>query len=154
MAVFLTDTENYKVDGFLTLKTDKINMTWDETKTIIFIQHSRIIPLYRKHGRMHGEQVLPANSIDYYLRNDKRFLGKKLVAFKHVDPKTGIEVTDSQGRKKRKITNAYAFLYDDLDLSLTTETDDYDIDENSPLPPEIQRYEKERSQTTNNSFPF
>ncbi len=145
---------DYKVDGFLTLKTDKINMTWDETKTIIFIQHSRIIPLYRKHGRMHGEQVLPANSIDYYLRNDKRFLGKKVVAFKHVDPKTGIEVTDSQGRKKRKITNAYAFLYDDLDLSLTTETDDYDIDENSPLPPEIQRYEKERSQTTENSIPF
>ncbi len=42
------------------------------------------------------------NSIDYYLKHDKRYLGKKLVAFKAVDPKTGIEISDDNGGKKRK----------------------------------------------------
>jgi DNA primase len=119
---------DYKIDLVVQeLKTDMVDVVWDEPKDIIFIQHSRIIPLYRKHGKMQGEKVLPADSIDYYLRNDKRYLGKKRVAFKAIDPKTGVEV-EIDGRKRRKITNAYAFLYKDLDILLNTEEDEEDPD--------------------------
>ena len=73
-----------------------------------------------------GENILPTDSIEYYLKNDKRFLGRKPnMRFKAIDPKTGIELPeDSLGNKKYKITSAYAFLYDDLEISLTN------IDEN------------------------
>jgi DNA primase len=115
---------DFKVEYLPKLKTDLVDVVWMEPKNVLFMQHSRIIPLYRKHGKMHGENVLPANSIDYYLRNDKRFLGKKLVAFKAINPKTGVEETDSAGRKKRKVTNAYAFLYDDLNLDLVPDVEE------------------------------
>ncbi len=116
---------DFKIDYMITtLKTDMVDVVWNEAKSVIYIQYSRIIPLYRKHGKMQGEKILPSDSIDYYLRNDKRFLGKKTVAFKAVDPKTGIEMTDEQSRKKRKITHAYAFLYDDLEITLRTESEE------------------------------
>lgn len=107
------------------IKTDLADKEFIEPKNILFLQHSRIIPLYRKLGKTNGEKILPADSIDYYLRNDKRFLGKKnSVVFKAVDPKTGIEMTDNNGNKKRKITTAYTFLYDELNIVLHNESTD------------------------------
>jgi len=82
------------------IKTDLVDVVFDEPKNVIFIQYSRIIPLYRKHGKEQGEKVLPTDSIKYYLENDKRYLGKKYVAFKDIDPKTGIEITNSDGKKE------------------------------------------------------
>jgi DNA primase len=128
----IQENVDFKINLLESIKTDLVNIVFDEPKNVIFIQHSRIIPLYRKHGKQHGEKILPSDSIDYYLRNDKRFLGKKDVAFKAVDPKTGVELTNPEGGKMRKITKAYAFIYDDLGITL------HNTDPISPLYKEIK----------------
>jgi hypothetical protein len=110
---------DYKIDfAQRTLKTDTVDRQFPEPTTILIIQHSRIIPLYRKIGKQNNEKILPADSIEYYLKHDKRYLGKKVVRFKSTDPKTGIEVPG-----KGKITNAYAFYYDQIGIILHNEDD-------------------------------
>lgn len=119
---------DYKIKLIDELKTDIINSKWTEAKNVIFIQHSRIFMLYRKQGKLAGEKILPVDSIEYYLRNDKRFLGKKsAVSFKAVDPRTGMADGITEGKVKRKITTAYTFLYDELDITLTNVEQDVDI---------------------------
>jgi len=135
---------DFKIDFCITkLKTDLVDKVFDEPKNILYIQHSRIIPLYRKHGKINGEKILPSDSIDYYLRNDKRFLGKKLaVRFSVIDPKTGVEhKNEAGGPLKQKVTTAYSFMYDDLNITLHNE------DGESELVTEIKdfsmKYDKE-----------
>lgn len=118
---------DYKIISTSKLKTDSLDIIWPEPKNILFIQHSRIFILYRKHGKQSDEKILPIDSIDYYLRNDKRFLGKKAsVSFKAVNPKTGYE-TSTPMETRRKITRAYAFLYDDLEINLSDFREDVNI---------------------------
>lgn len=112
---------DYKIELTTFIRTDKINSELEEPIYILYIQHSRILPLYRKHGRQQGEKILPTDSIDYYLRNDSRYLGKKnSVRFKVLDPKTGMHKTNEQDAEKKiyKITKAYAFDYEKLGISL------------------------------------
>ena len=125
---------DYKIEFEDMIETDLLKNEWKEPRHILYMQHTRIFTLYRKHGRQAGEKILPTDSIDYYLRTDKRFLGKKKsVAFRDIDPKTGIEKEILRGdgtfRKKRKITKAYCFLYDELNIDLTS-GDITDIEEN------------------------
>lgn len=120
----IQENVDFKIDfAVVRLKTDMVDKVFDEPKDILFIQHSRIIPLYRKHGKINGEKILPSDSIDYYLRNDKRFLGKKsAVRFAVIDPKTGVEHKNEDGGPlKQKVTTAYAFMYKDLNVTLHNE---------------------------------
>lgn len=137
---------DYKIELNDMLETDIMKSDWKEPKNVLYIQHTRIFTLYRKHGRQAGEKILPTDSIDYYLRTDKRFLGKKRsVSFRDIDPKTGVEREIPRGdgtmRKKRKITRAYCFLYDELNITLTSgdtidiEEEEYEIDDkNGKIP--------------------
>jgi DNA primase catalytic core len=138
----IQDGVDFRVEfGVDRIKTDLGDFTFPKPKNVIYIQHSRIIPLYRKIGKMNQEKVLPGDSIDYYLKHDKRFIGKKLgVAFKAVDPKSGLELQDAFGKAKRKITRAYAFDYDLLEISLHNESDQEDTD----LPLTSNNFRKER----------
>ncbi len=119
---------DFKIDfAVSSIKTDVVDAHFPEPKNVLFIQYSRIIPLYRKIGKTNNEKILPADSIDYYLKHDKRYLGKKLIAFRALDPKTGLELTDGNGNKKRKVTNAYAFIYDLLGITLHSEETEDDL---------------------------
>jgi len=133
----ITEEVDYKIVTAVNPKTDIINSEWDEPRQILYLQHSRIFTLYRKHGKLSGEKILPVDSIEYYLRNDKRFLGKKKSEhFKAVDSR-GIEIEVSMGdgtfRKKKKITTAYAFLYEELGITLHSEESDETIEIEKPL---------------------
>lgn len=126
----IQEAVDFKIDfAQTTLKTDIIDAVWSEPKNVIYIQYGRIMPLYLKTGKQAGEKILPRESMDYYLRNDKaRYLGKKRVRFQ-VSDKLGTILQDEAGNKKYKITNAYAFLYDELDISMHSSAD------NSVSPP-------------------
>lgn len=123
---------DFKIDFMISrIKTDMVDMVMDEPKDIIYIQHSRIIPLYRKHGKIQGEKILPTDSIDYYLRNDKRYMGKKKVKFKVIDPKTGMEIMIGE-RKQTKTSWAYAFIYSDLGITMHSEDEENDLFHQEP----------------------
>ncbi len=109
---------DYKIKHKGIIKTDIMERMFKEGLAILYIQQSRVIPLYKKHGKQMGENILPSDSIDYYLRNDSRYLGKKMsVRFKLLD-KAGVPITDKEGKPKDKITTAYCFEYNKLGISL------------------------------------
>jgi len=111
------------------LKTQNKDYEWEYPKRVIFIQHSRILPLYQRYGKQNNEKVLPKESIDYYLRNDKRYFGKKMShSFRNINPKT--KQLDDQ--RPWKITTAYVFDYDSInkDMSITLHADKHPDDEN------------------------
>jgi hypothetical protein len=115
---------DYKVEIMSELRTDTVSIEFPEMTNVIFIQMSRVFQMYRKHGKQAGEKILPVDSIDYYLRNDKRFLGKKKTRFRFIDPVAG-----PNGEYLTKVMPAYCFRYDDLEISLdaTNTSDDSTI---------------------------
>jgi len=106
------------------LTTDKIkDAKWNEEKTILILNHTKVFQLYRKHGKVASEKILPLPTLQYYLMNSKEYLGlKKSQAFKNRDAITKqiSEQTDNGGNKKTKyqVTNAYVFDYDGLNISI------------------------------------
>jgi DNA primase catalytic core len=106
---------DYKMEALNDLKTDTLNIEFPEITNVLYIQMSRIFQMYRKHGKSAGEKILPIDSIDYYLRNDKRYLGKKKTRFRFIDPTAG-----PAGEYLTKVMPAYCFRYDDLDIALET----------------------------------
>lgn len=124
----IQEESDYSIKSLLKLKTQTVSHEWAEPKRVIFIQQARILPLYSKYGKTTGEKTLPKESIDFYIRNDRRFLGKKLAhSFKNIDPKTGVHLTD----KPWKTTTAYAFDYDALsaEIGITLSADVHSSDE-------------------------
>ena len=105
------------------LKTDMVDSIWSEEKTILILNHTKVFQLYRKHGKVSSEKILPLPTLQYYLMNSKEFLGiKKSQAFKNRDAITKqiSEQTDNTGFKKTKyqVTNAYVFDYESLNISI------------------------------------
>jgi hypothetical protein len=115
---------DYKIELLKHLTTDTVDIEFPEMENVIYIQMSRIFQMYRKHGKQAGEKILPVDSIDYYLRNDKRFLGKKKTRFRFIDPAQG-----PNGEYLTKVMPAYCFHYDALEITLdsTNLTDDSTI---------------------------
>ncbi len=109
---------DFKVECLGMLETDKRSVQFGIPTNVLFVQMSRIFLLYRKHGKLAGEKVLPVDSIDYYLRTDKRYLGKKRTRFRFIDPTPG-----NEGIYQTKPQWAYCFEYDRLEITLHTEND-------------------------------
>ncbi|MFA5816654.1 MAG: CHC2 zinc finger domain-containing protein [Bacteroidales bacterium] len=109
------DGIDFKVDKLPGIKTDEMKSAriFPELTNVIYIQMSRIFQLYRKHGKQSGEKILPLDSIIYYLKNDKRFLGITRKRFRFLDTTFG-----PAGEWKSKPEHAYCFLYDELGVSL------------------------------------
>lgn len=121
------ESADYKIKTVTEFKTDSSSYDWSEPTNVLIVQHSRIIPLYRKAGRAMGENILPSDSIDYYLKNDNRFIGRKnSESFHKCDPKTGTRLYDAQGNKLRKVNSAYCFLYDKLNITLSNSENEDD----------------------------
>jgi DNA primase catalytic core len=107
---------DFKVECLSMLQTDKTSAHFDKAVNVLFVQMSRIFLLYRKHGKSAGEKVLPVDSIDYYLRTDKRYLGKKRTRFKFIDP-----LQEQPNPNQTKPQWAYCFEYDRLEITLHTD---------------------------------
>jgi DNA primase catalytic core len=113
---------DFRIDCIHILKTDKAEFEWNEPREVLYLNHARIIPLYRKHGQLMKENVLPVKTLEYYLINDKRFLGRKLsVSFKSKVLKEVIELGATVQRAARTITTAMVFDYKSLDINLSSE---------------------------------
>jgi DNA primase len=124
------------------LTTDKItNAEFKDGKSILILNHTKVFQLYRKHGKVSSEKILPLPTLQYYLMNSKEFLGiKRSQAFKNRDvfTKQIAEGIDNSGNSKNRyqVTNAYVFDYVPLNISIDyiLSTDEQvNIDENIQL---------------------
>ncbi|MFA6128831.1 MAG: DNA primase [Bacteroidales bacterium] len=81
------DGIDYRIQEVLQIQTDEMTTPkeFEDPTPVLFVQMSRILMLYRKHSKSSGEKVLPIDSINHYLRNDKRYLGKKRARFRFLD---------------------------------------------------------------------
>jgi DNA primase len=100
--------EDYHLKYMTDIKTDKIKDTsnWKIPKRVLIMRHTRIFELYRKHGLETRENILPTKTLEYYVCNEKSYLGRmSAVSFK------------TSGCETRKITTALCFDYDMLHSS-------------------------------------
>jgi hypothetical protein len=125
------DGIDYRIEVINEIKTEEMDEPRKFAKgvPVIYIQLSRILQLYRKHGKSGGEKILPIDSIKYYIRNDPRFLGTKRTRFQFLDTLTSVE-----GVWSSKPEWAYVLLYKDLGIDLSTSTEIEE--ENQSNPPE------------------
>ena len=105
---------DYRIERVDQLKTDRTNHEWGKEKAVLLLDHTRIFMLYRKQGSLSKQDILPLNTLKYYLQNSKPFLGiKKAVRFEVKDA-----VLELDGRKNYHVTTAMAFEYNLLDIDI------------------------------------
>ncbi len=113
---------DFKFDFITKIETDKGSFEWNQPKELIYINHARIIPLYRKQGYQMKENVLPVKTLEYYLMNDKRYFGRKAsVRFKNNALKDTTEMGATVQKPSYTVTKAMVFDYRALDINLTSE---------------------------------
>ncbi len=97
------------------IKTDKVNIEkFEVVKKVLILNHTKTFQLYRKHGKVASDKILPISTIQYYLQNSKEFMGiKRSVAFKNSSM-----ISNDLVEKKYQVTNAYVFDYEMLGISI------------------------------------
>lgn len=97
-----------------------MNSEWRENRTVLYIQKSRVFMLYKMRERSAGDNIIPEESLKYYLEQSRAYLGEKSTRFyvtvkgqKVVEPNS---VPDSQGRYRyqQSVQRCYCFDYDML----------------------------------------
>jgi DNA primase catalytic core len=112
---FIQEGVDFKIEGEMKLKTDKIDAKFSTIKHILYVDLTKIVPLYRKHGAQQKENILPVKTLEYYLTNDALYLGRKSsVRFRRTVPGTNSIQAD-----KYKVTRALTFDYDKLSVDIT-----------------------------------
>ena len=102
------------------LKTDIIDKKngWNEgeSKMVLYINHTLALDFYAKHCK---SKVLPRETMMYYLRNSKMYLGEKKAHkfYKWNHDAKGFAL-NSSGEKLAKVTNVMCFEYDPLNLNI------------------------------------
>jgi len=120
----LENEVDFHVKTLKTIKTDRAEPKWKEPREVLILNHTKTFQLYRKHGKISTDKILPISTIQYYLTNSKEFIGiKKSQAFKNRDLNTRrlSEEFDSKTNTYKKlyqITNAYVFDYAPLNISI------------------------------------
>lgn len=119
--IVYTDTVTHRYGN----KTGEVQQVeWNEPKYILYLTTSRVFSLYKKHSNQEGEKPLPESTVQYYLENSKAYLfTTKKEPFKKIDPKTGMQEHDTEGRKKRTSTTAMAFDYEKVGIDIRREED-------------------------------
>jgi DNA primase catalytic core len=142
---------DYKIIFALSIKTDKFpnEVEWMGGKNILLLNHSRIFAAYRIHGGRSKENVLPLNTLEYYLTHSKEYLGRKpSVSFKVEENRKIVEDTscaenyDGKEMKTttRRVTTAMVFEYDLLNISIHSSVKKVDANKPESIEPELLPY--------------
>ena len=134
----ISDKVDFEIQKLGEIKTEemKVARQFPRPTNVIFVQMSRIFQLYRKHGKMASEKILPLDSITYYLRADRRYIGMKTKRFRFIDTSMG-----PGGEWKTKSERAFCFLYDPLKIHLNTENSSEDSSIGTGDPSEDEKLE-------------
>ncbi len=113
----LIDKWHFRIDFEDTVITKERELNLGTAKYILKFKFNIVYKLYAQHSRSQGIKPLPSDTLQYYLKNHKLFLGIqnscRFTLVEH-DPMDGT-------KKKKQNTSAYCFEYDRLDINLTRE---------------------------------
>ena len=122
---------------------------WTQPKPVLLLRKSRIFMLYKRNGKLVGDNTLPAETLAYYLEKSKAYIGlKRSVRFKNIidgRQETTIE-KDEFGNDKVKATDSvdraycfdYAMLRDTYGINLEVVTGGVEEDYEEPRPEPTQ----------------
>lgn len=68
---------DFRIEYVRRLKTNIVNVVWNETRPVLYIQKTRLFMLYKKNGKAVGDTLLPEGSLKYYLEHCREYLGEK-----------------------------------------------------------------------------
>lgn len=136
-------------------KTDSGLIEWSNARPVLFLRKNRVFMLYRRNGRQVATNVLPAETLSYYLEHSPEFIGtKKSVRFKNIIDgrhETMTVIDSTTGAEKLQNTDtidrAYCFDYNmlkekyGLNLEVIATSGIEDIEEPKPSPREPRQKE-------------
>ena len=123
-------------------KGQKERIVFKRTKPILYIRKTRIMMLYKKNGKLIGENTLPTESLKYYLENSKEYLGiKQSMRFKNIiNGLHQVDTVENNGVKQLTHTDSidqamcfdYEMLCDSFGINLEVEKSAPDEPEEFP----------------------
>jgi len=135
---------DFRIDYMAKIKTDKIKeeVIFSQARQILRILPNRIFMLYKKFGKQIGDNILPTESLKYYLMNNNAYLGKMpSVRFKCIQKGQEVSIgeTDQLGQtkyNKATVVRAplcfdYEMLKEQFDIALEVSTEDIVDEEES-----------------------
>ena len=90
---------DFRIKYLTFFKSDKVTgMQFQSAHPILFLQKSRVFKLYRQSGKNMGDNVIPEESLKYYLEHSKAFLGEKNVRYDIYSKGNPVFTKSSDGR--------------------------------------------------------
>lgn len=137
----LVDECDYKIKSVRKFSSSKIkNAEWQENRTVLYLQKSRVFMLYKMRERSAGDNIIPDESLKYYLEQSRAFLGEKNVCYYVSKNGEKVVAPDYMGqgppKYQRTTQRSYCFDYNILKsvyginlFSRQDDGNDYDEDE-------------------------
>lgn len=108
---------DFKIKSVRTFNSSKIkNAEWQENKKVLYLQKSRVFMLYKMRERSAGDNVIPEESLKYYLEQSRAFLGEKNTRYivsckgqKVIEPGSQ---PDQYGRMRYQHTTQRSYCFD------------------------------------------
>lgn len=114
----LVEDCDFKIQYKRHFKSSVVDVEWQETHSILFIQKSKVFMLYKMKERSAGDNVIPEESLKYYLEQSRAFLGEKNMRYFVSIKGVRQQVTDPKNKDKLiyQVTSqrSYCFDYDIL----------------------------------------
>lgn len=104
---------DFRIEYIRHLKTNIADMTWQDTRPVLYIQKTRLFMLYKKHGKAVGDTLLPEGSLKYYLEKSREYLGEKS-GVRYTVFHRGIPQMEKSGDKPKEVKTvqrSYCFDY-------------------------------------------
>ena len=106
---------DFRIKYLTFFKSDKVTgMQFQSAHPILFLQKSRVFKLYRQSGKNMGDNVIPEESLKYYLEHSKAFLGEKNVRYDIYSKGNPVFTKSSDGRSnvpETSVQRSYCFDY-------------------------------------------
>lgn len=108
---------DYKIKNVRTFSSSTVKKAeWQENRTVLCLQKTRVFMLYKMRERSAGDNVIPEESLKYYLEQCRAFLGEKNVRYfvsvkgiKQIEPGS---TPDQYGRMRYQHTTQRSYCFD------------------------------------------
>lgn len=114
---------DYVIKRIASLKTDKLDIR--KEMCVIYVDMTRVMQLYAKHGKCTSQKILPLDTLKYYLQNSQEYLGKKVIKlkqrFSQLQDRSVATEYDGYDSYTKVLTHpckCFCFEYDQLNLDI------------------------------------
>lgn len=108
------DGSDFRIKYQVFFKSDTASIQYSMAHPILYLKKSRVFKLYRQSGKNMGDNVIPEESLKYYLEHSKAYLGEKHVKYDVYSKGVPVYVKSSDGKSniiEKTVQRSYCFDY-------------------------------------------